>query len=92
MHGAEKCLVKLLLKKSENLAAKVQREIELEILDSKTIYDVTLERLEQKYEKFKQKLEKRRDKKTENVLVKCYKKNDMLGIHTQKNVMEKELR
>ena len=55
--------MKLLLKKSENLAAKVQREIELEILDSKTIYDVTLERLEQKYEKFKQKLEKRRDKK-----------------------------
>ena len=70
--------MKLLLKKSENLAAKVQREIELEILDSKTIYDVTLERLEQKYEKFKQKLLKRRDKKMENVLVKCYKRRTCL--------------
>ena len=31
--------MKLLLKESENVAAKVQSEIELEILDSETIYD-----------------------------------------------------
>lgn len=31
--------MKLLLKESESVAAKVQSEIELEILDSETIYD-----------------------------------------------------
>ena len=35
----------------------------MEILDSATAYEVTLERLEQKHAKFKQNLEKRRDKK-----------------------------
>ena len=59
LYDAEKRLVKLL----ENLVAKVQSKIELEILDSKTTYDVTIERNEQKHGKFKQKLEKRRDKK-----------------------------
>ena len=45
------------------MVAKVQSEIELEILDSATAYEVTLERLEQKHAKYKQNLEKRRDKK-----------------------------
>ena len=62
LHDAEKRLVKLLLKESENVVAKVQSEIELEILDSQTTYEVTLERLEQKHAKFKQNLEKRQDK------------------------------
>ena len=62
LHDAEKRLVKLLLKESENVVAKVQSEIELEILDSQTTYEVTLERLEQKHAKFKQNLENRRDK------------------------------
>ena len=61
LHDAEKRLVKLLLKESENVVAKVQSEIELEILDSQTTYEVTLERLEQKHAKFKQNLEKRQD-------------------------------
>ena len=63
LHDAEKSLVKLLLKESENVVAKVQSEIELEILDSQTTYEATLERLEQKHAKFKQNLEKRQDKK-----------------------------
>ena len=63
LYDAEKRLVKLLLGESENVVAKVQSEIELEILDSETTYEVTLERLEQKHTKFKQNLEKRRDKK-----------------------------
>ena len=63
LYDAEKRLVKLLLGESENVVAKVQNEIELEILDSETTYEVTLERLEQKITKFKQHLEKRRDKK-----------------------------
>ena len=63
LHDAEKRLVKLLLKESENVVAKVQSEIELEILDSQTTYEVTLERLEQKHANFKQNLEKQQDKK-----------------------------
>ena len=66
LYDVEKRLVKLLLKESENVVAKVQSEIELEILDSETTYEVTMERLEQKHAKFKQNLEKRRDKKWEN--------------------------
>ena len=66
LYDVEKRLVKLLLKESENVVAKVQSEIELEILDSETTYEVTMERLEQKHVKFKQNLEKRRDKKWEN--------------------------
>ena len=62
MYDAEKHLVKLLLKESENVVAKLQSEIESEILDSET-YKVTLECLEQKHAKFKQNLEKQRDKK-----------------------------
>ena len=62
LYDAEKRLVELLLKESGNVVAKVQSEIELEILDSETTYEVTLERLEQKHAKFKQNLEKRRDK------------------------------
>ena len=63
LYDAEKRLVKLLLKESENVVAKVQSEIELGILDSATAYEVTLERLEQKHANYKQNLEKRRDKK-----------------------------
>ena len=63
LYDAEKHLVKLLLKESKNVVAKVQSEIELEILDSETTYGVTLGRLEQKHAKFQQNLEKRRDKK-----------------------------
>ena len=63
LYDAEKLLVKLLLKESENVVAKVQSEIELEISDSATAYEVTLERLEQKHAKYKQNLEKRHDKK-----------------------------
>ena len=63
LYEAEKRLVKLLLKESENVVAKVQSEIELEILDSQTTYEVTLERLEQKHANFKQNLEKQQDKK-----------------------------
>ena len=48
LHDAEKSLVKLLSKESENVVAKVQSEIELEILDSQTKYEVTLECPEQK--------------------------------------------
>ena len=66
LYDVEKRLVKLLLKESENVVAKVQSKIELEILDSETTYEVTMERLEQKHVKFKQNLEKRRDKKWEN--------------------------
>ena len=66
LYDVEKRLVKLLLKESENVVANVQSEIELEILDSETTYEVTRERLEQKHVKFKQNLEKRRDKKWEN--------------------------
>ena len=47
----------------ENAVAKVQSEIESEILDSETTHAVTLERLEQKHAKFKQNLEKQHDKK-----------------------------
>ena len=53
LYDAEKRLVKLLLKESENVVAKVL-EIELEILDSATAYEVTLKRLEQKHAKYKQ--------------------------------------
>ena len=66
LYDVEKRLVKLLLKESENVVANVQSKIELEILDSETTYEVTMERLEQKHVKFKQNLEKRRDKKWEN--------------------------
>ena len=41
----------------------IQSEIELEILDSATAYEVTLERLKQKHAKYKQNLEQRRDEK-----------------------------
>ena len=66
LYDAEKRLVELLLKESGNVVAKVQSEIELEILDSETTYEVTLERLEQKHAKFKQNLEKRQDKEWKN--------------------------
>ena len=56
-------LVKLLLRDSENVAAKAQSEIELEILDSETIYDIILECLEHKHVTFKHNMEKRRGKK-----------------------------
>ena len=56
-------LMKLLLRDSENVAAKAQSEIELEILDSETIYDIILECLEHKHVTFKHNMEKRRGKK-----------------------------
>ena len=80
LYGAEKRLVKLLLKELKNVVAKVQREIELEILDSATAYEVTLERLEQKHAKFKQNLEKRRDKKW-----KKFQQNALKEQHAQKS-------
>ena len=49
LYDAEKRLVKLLLKESENVIAKVPSEIKLEILDSETTYEVRLERFEQKH-------------------------------------------
>ena len=64
LYYAERCLVKLLLTESQNVIAKVQSEVELEILVSETTYDITLESLEQKHTKFKQNVEKRCDKKT----------------------------
>ena len=63
LYDTEKRLVKLLLKELESVVAKVQSEIELKILDSETTFEVTLNRLEQKHVKFKQNLEKQRDKK-----------------------------
>ena len=56
-------LMKLLLRDSENVAAKAQSEIELEILDSETIYDIILECLEHKHVTFKHNMEKRRGTK-----------------------------
>ena len=55
--------MKLLCKELENVVAKVQSEIGLEILDGETTYKVTLECLGQKNARFKQNLEKGRDKK-----------------------------
>ena len=45
--------MKLLLKELQNVLAKIQSKIELEILDSKTTRDVTLKRLKQKHAEFK---------------------------------------
>ena len=76
LYDTEKRLVKLLLKESENVIAKIDAEIEIELQrGGKLNHEVKREELKQRNVQLKNHLQHRRDKKWNKIKDELYKEN-----------------